>query len=121
MPKRLHITSRDCPERYSRPSSLRVAFRLCCFASVFDEVAQPAKSVVPLLRDQAEIMPCLGKALPFQSPNALAPAPCVAHQPGALHHAQMFCDRLAANLELRGQLGDGHCSIAAAPSTHTPA
>jgi hypothetical protein len=84
-------------------------------ASILNECAQAAKSVVPLLGNQIEVMAGVFQAALLQLPNALAAVPCAAHQTRALHHSQMFGDGLSRDLGTRGQPSDRHGPMVTEP------
>jgi len=71
---------------------------LCSLYLLLHERPEPSERLIPLLRDLLKVVPRLFKAPLLQSPNALAPAPCAAHEPRFLHHAQMLGDRLAGDV-----------------------
>src|SRR5262245_22606326 len=81
--------------------------------SMLDKALQPPERLVPFRRDHLEISPCVGKSLLFQLPDALAAGLRAAQQPGSLHDAQMFGNRLAADVEAGGQLRNRHGPIVA--------
>jgi len=84
------------------------ALRGNSFASGFDEDAQAFQSFVPLLGNLFEIVACFVEAALAQLPDALAAAARAVNEAGAFHHAQVFGDGLAADVEFRRQPGDGH-------------
>jgi hypothetical protein len=85
------------------------------FLSVLDEFAQPAEGVVPLLRNQVEIMARIFESALFQLPNALAPVSSAMHETRFLHYPQVFSDRLAGDLRACGEPGDRHWPVVTEP------
>jgi hypothetical protein len=101
------------------PSSdaFATVLRIATFASGFDEQAQAAESFVPLFRDLLEIVARFVEAALAQLPEAFASAPRAVDEARAFHHTQVLGDGLAADVEFRGQPGDGHRVIAHADAT----
>jgi hypothetical protein len=80
-------------------------------ASVLDELAQAAKSVVPLLGNQVEVVARVFEPPLVQLPNALAPVPCVMRQTRLFHHTQVFGDRLTREVGANREAGDGQRAV----------
>jgi hypothetical protein len=81
--------------------------------SVLDELTQPAKRVVPLLGNCAEVVACVLQPPAVQLPDALAPVPRTSHQACFLHHTQVFSDGLPSDMEAHGEAHDRQRSVIA--------
>ena len=74
---------------------------------VLDELAQAAKGVVPLLRDDVEVAAGGPEPPPLQSPDTLASVARAAYKARRLHHAQVLGDGLTSDSRARRQPCDG--------------
>ena len=107
-----HRQTKTSQRRFSAPSSgswssvFSPANRQSNKVLMLDEALQPGQRAIPLHRDLLEILPCLGKALLFELPDALPSDLRAADQPGIFHHAQVLGDRLTRDVEAAGQPGD---------------
>src|SRR5262245_37775828 len=74
--------------------------------SILDELLQASQRFVPALRDPLQVARGVGEAAGVELPDALAPAPEVAHETRAGEDAQVLRDRLARDGGAGSQTGD---------------
>lgn len=74
--------------------------------SVLDKPAQSTERIVPLFRNQFEIVAYLMKPWLIQLPDVLAAMTGTANETRSLHHAQMLAHGLARHLKAPAEPGD---------------
>jgi hypothetical protein len=94
-----------CPYKFAARAPTK-SKGLTLLPSIFDELAQAAEGVVPLLGDECEVVLRVFEATLVQLPDAFAPVPHAAQKTCCLHHVQVFGDRLTSDVGARGELSD---------------
>src|SRR5258705_5134530 len=84
-----------------------------CMGLLFYQRAQTLKRCFPLGGDLVQVAARLFHARLIHAPNGFASRPQTLHEARRLHRPQVFGDRLARDLGIRGEPGDGERSVTA--------